>query len=1301
MVSVEKTRLKFDKSIISTAENLISSTELLDRLTSFHEELTSLVQYSVDLSSLEQYRNDLINRKLLKHKDTGVRSFVACCISDILRLYAPDAPYTDIQLTEFFKLVLSQFDYLGDQENGYYIQQKYLILRLLEYRSIVLIADLPTSNKLVEELFTIFYNDSNHFDTKLYNVIGGILGEVISEFDSVPMPVLKLIFNKFLTYNPAEIPKGLAVVSNCGYELSLLLCDLYANRMSRHLTRYYSEILYQVTNDKYNENDYESNVTLTKTIEKLHKLVIRLWETAPDMVASVIGFVFHELSSQNEVVRKMATILVGRLLTTTSEINFVTTHQDTFKAWLSKIADVSTEVRIEWTKAIPSIIMKRDDISEEISKGLAKTFIDSDYRVRKHSVSVFEEVLVTNIWKGIQEESVYTSLLQLTREKNREVRELCIKTVAKFYSKSVDQIERNSENIEIWDIVDEIPSTLFNLYYINDLYINEQVDSMIFEYLLPLEVDDNKRVNRLINVISRFDKKANSSFFAFNKRQLQMSLALSKYIEFCQFLNNNENNNSDSDDLNGNDRVSGNKITEITVKYGKTVEWLSSGMAEPQKVSESLDILKKMNDPRIFFLIKSCIATEVPIITLRNCFKELFNKLQDSGLFRRYNMPTISTIMPRELASHLKVFLYRAAPLIYNVSNVAKFLDLSRNSNTEETELKRKLLDEVSKVNPSLFKDQIRTLKDNVKELEKSDDSSKNDILTLIETLKTLYKISKSLQDQIDFDSFFISKLHDFAVEGNPVMSKYATKLITLSPSATEELERLKSYILPLNKESDKYFTSHIVVLMEIFKFNPNVLDEFSTDIVSYLIKEVLLSNKVIGKIDNELEWVDDAILNDGDDEKYGSLGSKIFALKLFTNKLRSIESDVTDNKLSRSFAQKTIKLFFYLIASGGELVPESNEDCYPTPESYQKRLRLTAGLQILKLAKLSNMNDFIKSNDVIKLINLVEDEALPVRKIFLDKLDDYIGNELISIKFLPLVFFTAYEPDKELKMATKTWINYTFNKESFRKGTFFERVLPRLIHAIAHHPDIADGLDAKDNNEEEYLNVLMTAIDYLVFYFDSIAAQDNFSLLYYLSERVKNYQDNVSDGEENDTNLETEDSANTQSSARLYMIGELSQMILLQLKEKRNWQHSAYPGKLNLPNDLFKPFESIEVARASFKTYIEDKYLESLKSNIKAKVSRIVRTSQTQRQRVQKRLLANEYNQSAPNNKKRRRANGRRVADSDEDEDEDENENESADENNGDTSYKASTHKLNKVKLKKNLRVRKNVNYKDDSDDE
>ncbi|QLL30651.1 hypothetical protein HG536_0A04670 [Torulaspora globosa] len=1257
MVSVSKSKLGFNKAIISTVDNLIQTDELLNRLIALHQELSILEQGKVDLSTLDRYRNDLNNRKLLKHKDNGVKAFVACCLSDILRLYAPDAPYTESQLVEIFRLILSQFELLGNPDNGYYIQQTYLITRMLEYRSIVLVTDLPNSDKLLEDLFKIFYDDSRAFQPKLFKVIAGILGEVISEFDTVPTPVLKLIFNKFLTHNPEDVPDGLEVAPNCGYNVSLILCDAYSSRMSRHLTKYYSEVLYHVTNEESN-NAYEIRWSASRTIEKLHKLVFRLWQTSPDLTSAVIGFVYHELSADNEMMRKQATKLVGQLLTVTSSLNFAVTHRESYNAWLSKIADVSADVRLQWTCSLSAILATRDDIAPDLNKGLTKTLIDSEYSVRKASVAVISELSIANVWKTIIDPTVYECLLPLTREKNREVRELCISTVADLYSDSVETIERTAENVRIWEIIDTIPSVLFNLYYINDRHISEQVDRVLFKSLLPLEADDRKRVQRLLKVVAHLDGKALTSFFAFNKRQMQIALALSKLVDFCALPNDNES------------------------KLQKTIAWLASGFSDRLKASAALEALKEINDKRIFYLIKSCITNDVSFVTLKNSMDELLVKIRDPGLFRKNNVRSMSTIMPKDIATQVEILLYRSAPIIYNFSSIPILLDTGASTGQDDLVWKRKLLDEISKVNPALFKDHVKTLK-NIVENEHYL-ASGQESLTLSEALKTVYKISKTLSDQVNLeDTTFFCKLKTLALEGDPITSKYAVKLIALSPFAQEKFREIKSDILPLDKKHNR-FASHILVLAEIYKFCPHVLDKDSTEIVSFLIQEVLLANQVVGDSNEEDKWIEDADLTTS---KYLPLSAKLYALKLFTSKLKSISSEGFTDELTAAFTEKTVKLFFYLIASGGELIPESNEENYPTPSNYQTKLRSYAGLQALKLSCIPFFNDFIKPANITTLINLVEDESLPVRKEFLDSLKNCISRQAISIKFLPLVFFTAYEPNEDLKTSTKTWVNYTFGKESFRKNTTFERALPRLISAIAHHPDIVEGFDSED---ESYLEGLTIVIDYLVFYFDSIAIQENFSMLYYLSERVKNYKDVIA--EENDSEAANQSKNSTISSTRIYIIGEIAQMILLAIKDRKGWQHSAYPGKLNLPADLFAPFGTIEEAQASFKTYLPEKYTERLQMNIKAKVARLLHTSQTQKQKLQKRMLNNEYQEVAKKKKKQKRhAVSNRAIDEDSDSEANQAFTVAGKDNNGTVSPLS----------KKSLRTRKKVDYRDDDNSE
>jgi sister-chromatid-cohesion protein PDS5 len=72
--------------------------DLLERLQSLAQELRKLEQEEIDKESLRKVSQELASAHLLAHKDKGVRAWAACCIVDVLRLCAPDAPFTRNQL---------------------------------------------------------------------------------------------------------------------------------------------------------------------------------------------------------------------------------------------------------------------------------------------------------------------------------------------------------------------------------------------------------------------------------------------------------------------------------------------------------------------------------------------------------------------------------------------------------------------------------------------------------------------------------------------------------------------------------------------------------------------------------------------------------------------------------------------------------------------------------------------------------------------------------------------------------------------------------------------------------------------------------------------------------------------------------------------------------------------------------------------------------------------------------------------------------------------------------------------------
>lgn len=90
--------LQFSEELSWRPAKPIPTATLVSRLEKLGKELSELEQEATDLDSLKDVANKLAHRNLLQHKDRGVKAFTACCLVDLLELFAPDAPFTDDQL---------------------------------------------------------------------------------------------------------------------------------------------------------------------------------------------------------------------------------------------------------------------------------------------------------------------------------------------------------------------------------------------------------------------------------------------------------------------------------------------------------------------------------------------------------------------------------------------------------------------------------------------------------------------------------------------------------------------------------------------------------------------------------------------------------------------------------------------------------------------------------------------------------------------------------------------------------------------------------------------------------------------------------------------------------------------------------------------------------------------------------------------------------------------------------------------------------------------------------------------------
>lgn len=181
----------------------VTTDALLKKLKTLHDQLAVLDQEKVDVNSLSTARTELIHVSLLLHKDRGVKAYAACCLADILRLYAPEAPYTQHELRDIFQFFFRQLSAgLKGTEEPYYNEYFHLLESLSTVKSVVLVCDLPSSDELLHEIFKdLFTIVKRDFTKKIEIFMADILAALIDECTSLPNDVLEVIMAQFMEKN--------------------------------------------------------------------------------------------------------------------------------------------------------------------------------------------------------------------------------------------------------------------------------------------------------------------------------------------------------------------------------------------------------------------------------------------------------------------------------------------------------------------------------------------------------------------------------------------------------------------------------------------------------------------------------------------------------------------------------------------------------------------------------------------------------------------------------------------------------------------------------------------------------------------------------------------------------------------------------------------------------------------------------------------------------------------------------------------------------------------------------------------
>ncbi|KAK7735323.1 Sister chromatid cohesion protein pds5 [Cytospora paraplurivora] len=340
--------LRFNEPLSWRAGRPIPTTELVKRLDKLSKELTELDQDWEHKESLNKIAKELCSANILGHKDKGVKAFAACCLVDILKICAPDAPFTPSQLKDIFALFINHtLPALQDPSSTWNNQHKYVLISLAEVQSVLLLDEIPNNDELFVRLFTCFFDTVSSSKPSSGDPIGKdvehymtqVLEMLIDEASTVPSTVIDIIMAQFLRAAAPGAVKDQSEQANrdgnqttlllkeepAAYKMARAVCVENPEKMARYVGQYFSDVIMEASGlagsngQRAADSDDEDGPAGPseedlKELRKAHLLIRELWKAAPALLQNVIPQLDAELSADNVNLRQLATVTLGDVI---------------------------------------------------------------------------------------------------------------------------------------------------------------------------------------------------------------------------------------------------------------------------------------------------------------------------------------------------------------------------------------------------------------------------------------------------------------------------------------------------------------------------------------------------------------------------------------------------------------------------------------------------------------------------------------------------------------------------------------------------------------------------------------------------------------------------------------------------------------------------------------------------------------------------------------------------------------------------------------------------------------------------
>ncbi|KAI9912183.1 hypothetical protein PsorP6_009715 [Peronosclerospora sorghi] len=1151
------------------------------------------------VEELEHVTADLLQPQFMTHADKTVRSLVACCFVELLRIAAPQSPFrSDDDLYRVFKLFIEQIRALNAEQGttSSDLHSFYILESLATVKSCVLVVGLTVTMEENEDVMIVqffqalFDTIKRDHSTKMEHWMLSIMTACLEESDGVDASVLDVIFSPLVGDTSADDRHGTGKSTEK---------DNSSSNLARTLIQRTSDVLQEPVSTYLNhmladDADTVSSHKTSKLKEHVYSLIYHVHTINPSLLLFVLPTVCQQLQVDEVATRSDAIAVLGQIFAS-SQTDDGPQYMKTFRDFLGRFRDASKDIRMQMIRACVPIWEHKPDVASLLENEFVLRLSDPEWEIRQlvvHELCDF----AANCLELISEECL-RAVGERMKDKKVLLRKETMTGLSQVFSTHVSSYfeELDADDTKPLSLHPRhIPATNFKKLgwipdYVLKCYAYPQqelqlrVIQLLDDFLLPKAFTERIRANRLLFIFHSLDAASKEALRRIFSDRAKCQRVVKQFVD----LKLPQRSKRCATDDNGALEKATQQLYEGLVPLfsdvsglrkllERLVQWKDRSLFKHLQalctVSKSQCDIRHERDQVI-----RCVGSKTPL-------GELMKKLCRKLAFLTMN-PAVVAVMLDSLV------LKKGRPSRENRSIVELMVLVSG----EQPELFAPFIRE--KI-PSILVPSQAGPNESPSTTSDTDDEEDTDPRVVLGALNVLSNSSHhyiaTARDELPHDKMLstavIKQLHKFCLgHGSEAhrltaaMESRAAELAAIALSHfdghTEDTKELINALCSKEKLGSPTHPQVAPVLQSLKVFSKRCCHLFTENMALFLRVWSHLLTDLIGKGD-EVARPGTARAKESSQK-----GTKPAATKVAANRCLAINVAVNlivyDGHLRRSSTvsdegTELLHLLFEILRSDGTR--------YASTPSLTALFRAAASCGLLKLVRNRRLEASLSVSEWHLLGRTMQDTNEDVRRAFLKKLTSLLMTRSIQHphKYLSYLALAATDANPCVKKGARNLLKLGVDRmrrafdaasvresepsqsgshsPSWRAVMVPEYALPYVIHLLAHHPAFPVHLV----NETPSVRILQSPLwsDQLAclgFFLDGLvgehpAATGNIAFLLQLLAHLSQCHDVTSP-----------------DASRMYPLID-SAVVLLKRKIKDQAHLQPFPGKIFLPKHLYSP---------------------------------------------------------------------------------------------------------------------------------